>query len=122
LAPPGGEGVGCPTPYHKTSHAARRSRSARQNNTFCFTALIAGVALFQRKVNSAGTVWSSLAANSYGIYYVHPLILYPLAYVFVAISLSPIVKAPTVIALALLLSWAVSALLLKRLPGLRAIF
>jgi len=91
-------------------------------NIFCFTALIAGVALFQRKVNSAGTVWSSLAANSYGMYYVHPLILYPLAYVFVGLSLPLIVKAPTVVALALLLSWAVSALLLKRLPGLRRIF
>jgi hypothetical protein len=91
-------------------------------NTFCFTALIAGVALFQLKVNSAGTVWTSLAANSYGIYYVHPLLLYPLAFVFVGFSLPLIVKAPTLIALALGLSWAISALLLKKLPGLRAMF
>jgi len=91
-------------------------------NTFCFTALIAGVALFQQKVNSAGVVWSSLAANSYGIYYVHPLILYPLAYVFVGLSLPLIVKAPTLIVLALLASWAVSALFFKRLPGVRAMF
>ncbi len=91
-------------------------------NIFCFTALIAGVALFQRKVDSAGTVWSSLAANSYGIYYIHPLILYPLAYVFVGLSLPLIIKAPLLIGLAVLLSWGVSALLLKRLPVLRAMF
>jgi hypothetical protein len=45
---------------------------------FCFTALIAGAAVFQQKVNSAkaqsGAAWR---ANSYGIYYFHPLILYP---------------------------------------------
>lgn len=91
-------------------------------NTFCFTALIAGVALFQRKIDSAGKVWASLAANSYGIYYVHPLILYPLAYVFVGISLPLIVKAPLLIGLAVLLSWAASALLLKKLPLLRKVF
>ena len=101
-----------------------RSKSERRCSTtlFCFTALIAGVALFQRKVNSAGAVWSSLAANSYGIYYVHPLILYPLAYVFVGLSLPLIIKAPALIGLAILLSWGVSALLLKRLPVLRAMF
>lgn len=91
-------------------------------NIFCFTALIAGVALFQQKVNSTGAVWKSLAANSYGIYYVHPMILYPLAYVFVGFSLPLIVKAPTLIALAIFLSWVVSALLLKQLPLVRAMF
>ncbi len=91
-------------------------------NVFCFTALIAGVALFQRTANSAGRVWSSLAATSYGIYYVHPLILFPLAYVFVGLSLPLLIKAPLLIGLAILLSWGVSALLLKRLPILRAMF
>ena len=91
-------------------------------NTFCFTALIAGVALFQQKVNGAGVVWSSLTANSYGIYYVHPLILYPLAYVFVGISLPLPIKAPALILITIVLSWGVSALLLKRLPGVRVMF
>jgi len=91
-------------------------------NTFCFTALIAGVALFQQKVNSAGAVWSSLAANSYGIYYIHPLILYPLAYVFVGISLPLILKAPALILATILLAWGVSALLLKKVPILREMF
>jgi glucans biosynthesis protein C len=91
-------------------------------NVFCLSALVAGILFFRQKVNSAGGVWQSLAANSYGIYYVHPLILYPLAYVFVGISLPLIVKAPALIVLAIVLSWAVSALLLKKLPVLRAMF
>jgi len=91
-------------------------------NVFCLSALVAGILFFRQKVNSAGGVWQSLAANSYGIYYVHPLILYPLAYVFVGISLPLIVKAPALIVLAILLSWGVSALLLKKLPVLRAMF
>ena len=91
-------------------------------NVFCFTALITGVAFFQQKVNSAGAVWSSLAANSYGIYYVHPLLLYPLAYVFVEISLPLVVKVPALFLATILLSWAVSALLLRRLPVVRAMF
>ncbi len=91
-------------------------------NTFCLAALIAGVALFQQKIDRAGAVWKSLAANSYGIYYVHPLILYPLAYVFVSWPAPLLLKVPTLIVLAVLLSWAVSALLLKRLPVLRAMF
>jgi Acyltransferase family len=91
-------------------------------NVFCLSALITGVMFFKHKVNSAGVVWSSLAANSYGIYYVHPLILYPLAYAFVGLSLPLIVKAPALIGLALLLSWAISAWLLKRIPVLREMF
>ena len=91
-------------------------------NVFCLSSLVAGILFFRQKVNSAGAVWQSLAANSYGIYYVHPLILYPLAYVFVGISLPLIVKAPALIVLAILLSWGVSALLLKKLPVLRAMF
>jgi len=91
-------------------------------NTFCFTALIAGVALFQQKVNSTNAVWSSLAANSYGIYYVHPLILYPLAYVFVGIPLPLILKAPALILVTIALAWGASALLFKRVPVLREMF
>ncbi len=52
-------------------------------SAFCLTALVAGIALFRARVDGAGLAWRTLAANSFGIYYVHPLILYPLAYVLV---------------------------------------
>ena len=56
------------------------------------------------------------------IYYIHPLILYPLAYVFIAVALPLFLKAFLVISLAILLSWAVSALVLKKAPLLRRVF
>ena len=89
---------------------------------FCMAALFAGLAVFQAKINGDGPVWRSLAANSYGMYYVHPLILYPLAYLFVGTALPLFVKAPLVIGLAIALSWAVSAFVLKKAPLLRQVF
>ncbi|MEI8333287.1 MAG: acyltransferase family protein [Chloroflexota bacterium] len=90
--------------------------------TFCLAALIAGVALFQRWVNGAGPAWRTLAANSFGIYYVHPLILYPLAWVLVPVSVPAVVKATLLVVVTLAGSLAVSALVLRRLPGLRRVF
>jgi peptidoglycan/LPS O-acetylase OafA/YrhL len=52
-------------------------------NIFCLFALMAGAAVFQQKVNRPTRFWQSLSANSYGIYYIHPLILYPLTYLMV---------------------------------------
>ena len=91
-------------------------------NVFCLSGLMGGIAIFQRIVNGDGWFWASQARNSYGIYYVHPLFLYPLAYLFVSINLSVFLKAPLVILLGWLLSWGFSALILTRLPGLRRIF
>lgn len=91
-------------------------------NAFCLSSLMAGAALFQRKINGAGPFWSSLTANSYGIYYVHPLILYPLAYMFVPITLPLFIKAPLVILLGIFLSWVVSALILTKVPVARRAF
>jgi hypothetical protein len=91
-------------------------------NTYCLSALMAGAAIFQQKVNGPAFFWRTQAANSYGIYYVHPLVLYPLAYLFVGLSLPLFFKAPLVIILAILLSWGISALVLKKAPVLRRIF
>lgn len=91
-------------------------------NAFCLSSLMAGTAFFQAKVNGDGLFWKSLAASSYGIYYVHPLILYPLAYLFVAVSMPLFLKASLVIVLGTLLSWAVTALILKKAPILRRVF
>jgi hypothetical protein len=91
-------------------------------NTFCFSSLLAGAAYFQRYVNHTSPFWSSQAASSYGIYYIHPLILYPLAYLFLPVSLPALLKGPLVILLGFGLSWVVSALLLKRSPVFRRVF
>jgi hypothetical protein len=56
------------------------------------------------------------------VYYVHPLILYPLALVFVPLPLSIYLKATGITLLAYLASWGLSAGVLTRLPGLRRMF
>jgi glucans biosynthesis protein C len=91
-------------------------------NIFCLFALMASAAFFQQQVNRPTRLWQSLAVNSYGIYYVHPLILYPLTYLMVGVSLELFFKALGVILVATVLSWAVSAIVLGKTPGLRQIF
>lgn len=91
-------------------------------NIFCLSALMASAAFFQQKVNRSNRFWNSLAGNSYGIYYVHPLILYPLTYLMVSVSLELVFKAGGVMLVATALSWSVSALVLRKTPGLRQIF
>jgi glucan biosynthesis protein C len=91
-------------------------------STFCLTALVAGLALFQGWINAGAGRWRTLAENSYGIYYVHPLILYPLAYLLVGLSVPSPLKAVILVVVTLGASLAVSALVLKRLPGVRQAF
>ena len=91
-------------------------------NVFCFSSLLAAIALFCAHLDCSNAFWRSQARNSYGIYYLHPLILYPLALAFVDVPLPIQLKAVTVIALGYLASWALSAFLLTRLPGLRRVF
>ena len=91
-------------------------------STFCLTALVAGLALFQGWINAGEGRWRTLTDNSYGIYYVHPLILYPLAYLLVGLAVPAPVKAVILVAVTLGASLAVSALVLKRLPGVRKAF
>lgn len=91
-------------------------------NAFCLTSLMFGAAFFQRYINSSGAFWSSLAGNSYGIYYLHPLFLYPLAYLLLGVPLSSFIEAPAIILLTLLLSWAGSAFVLQKIPGVRLAF
>jgi surface polysaccharide O-acyltransferase-like enzyme len=83
---------------------------------------MAGVALFKQKVNKNTPFWQSLSTNSYGIYYIHPLILYPLALLIRPIALPLFLKAPLVIILAILLSWAVSEFFLTKAPIVRRAF
>jgi len=53
---------------------------------------------------------------------VHPLILYPLAYILVSVEAPSIAKATVLVVVTFLASLAISALVLKRLPGLRRMF
>jgi glucan biosynthesis protein C len=100
----------------------RRAEAAIFFATFCLAAIMAGIALFQRLADGGNGGWRSLSSNAYGIYYVHPLILYPLAYLIRGLAAPAFVKATILIVVTLAASLAVSALVLRRLPGLRRIF
>ena len=91
-------------------------------NVFCLSSLLAGMAVFEGRARRSSPLWNSLAANSYGIYYVHPMIMYPLALILMGASLSPFVKAIAVIVPAGLLSWGLSARVLTKAPILRRMF
>ena len=91
-------------------------------SVFCLTALLAGIALCNGWVDGSGPAWRTLAANSFGIYYVHPLILYPLAYVILDVRVPAFAKFAFLVVVTLLGSLAVSSLVLKRVPGLRRMF
>lgn len=90
-------------------------------STVCLCSLMVGAAFFQRYFNGAGRFQKRLADCSYGIYFIHPLILYPLAYIFVDISLPLYVKASAVFCLTLFSAWVVSALVLRKVPVLNRI-
>ncbi len=91
-------------------------------NLFCFASLGAGLAFFAGRRGEAGALSRSLARSAYGVYYVHPLILYPLAWVAIGWPISIHLKMPAVTLIAWLVSWAVSALLLTRLPVVKRMF
>ncbi len=101
---------------------AARAVAAVLFAVFCLAAVITGIAVFQRWINGSGRAWRTLAANSFGIYYVHPLILYPLAYLLLDLAAPSIVKVTILVLVTLAGSLAVSALVLKRLPGVRRAF
>jgi hypothetical protein len=91
-------------------------------NLFCCSSLLASIALFRKHAEHNTPFWRSQARNSYGIYYLHPLLLYPLALAFVPLPISIYLKAITITLLAYVGSWGVSAAVLTRLPGLRRMF
>jgi glucans biosynthesis protein C len=91
-------------------------------NVFCFSSLMTALVAFKKKVNSSSPVWQSLSGSSYGMYFFHPLFLYPLAYLFVFVALPVGLKAICVILLGIMLSWGFSSQVVKKLPVLREIF
>lgn len=91
-------------------------------NGMCLSVLMASTALFQGYINQPGRVWTSLSRNAYGIYYLHPLILYPLTYIALSIAGSNYLEVAMLVVVTTLIAWAISALVLTRLPGLREIF
>jgi glucans biosynthesis protein C len=101
---------------------AERSAGSLLFGVFCLAALMAGLAIFGRWGNGAGRAWRTLAANSFGVYYIHPLILYPLAWMLVGVGVPAVAKFTMLVAVTVVASLAVSVFVLRRAPGLRRMF
>lgn len=91
-------------------------------NAFCLSSLMASLALFRRFFDRCTPAWSSLARNAFAIYYMHPLILYPAAYVALFVEAPIFTEAALLIVFTTIVTWAFGALVLTRWPILRDVF
>jgi len=89
---------------------------------FTVSALFALLAVFHRFLNRSSRLSSALSATSYGVYYLHQPILFPLAWLFTTISLPSPLKFLTVSILALFLCFVISRFVLNSINPLRRCF
>ena len=83
---------------------------------------LAAVAGFSRWGDLSTPTWRTLSDNSFGVYYVHPLLLYPGAWLLVSLTIPGALKAVVLLAVTVALSLAISACILRRAPILRRMF
>jgi surface polysaccharide O-acyltransferase-like enzyme len=89
---------------------------------FSVSGVVAAVAGFSRWGDRATRTWRALSDNAFGIYYVHPLVLYPGAWLLVSLTIPGALKAVVLLAVTVALSLAISAGILRRAPILRRMF
>jgi surface polysaccharide O-acyltransferase-like enzyme len=89
---------------------------------FCVSAVMAAVAGFSRWGDRSTPTWRLLSDNAFGIYYVHPLVLYPGAWLLVSLTIPGPLKAIVMLAVTIALSLAITAGILRRAPILRRMF
>lgn len=89
---------------------------------FCVSGVLAAVAGFSRWGDRSTRTWRVLADNAFGVYYVHPLVLYPGALILVGLAIPGPLKAVMLLAVTVALSLAISAGVLRRAPILRRMF
>lgn len=85
---------------------------------FCLTIVFALIALFQKYCDSKAYIWRRLSANSYTIYYIHQLILLPIAYMVQKSPVNVWLKYVFVATSAILLCCLISEYLIGRFFGL----
>ncbi|MBM7867466.1 acyltransferase family protein [Heliobacterium gestii] len=74
-------------------------------NAFSMTTFFALLALFQRYVNQGGYWWRRFGENSYGIYYIHNLILLPTVYLLRPTGLPVLLKFVIVVLFTMLFAF-----------------
>jgi surface polysaccharide O-acyltransferase-like enzyme len=89
---------------------------------FCVSGVLVAVAGFSRWGDRSTRTWRALADNAFGIYYVHPLVLYPGVWLLVGLAIPGPLKAVIMLAVTIALSLVISAGILRRAPVLRRMF
>jgi hypothetical protein len=88
----------------------------------CLTALMAGLALSRRFLSRESPFWRRLSIDSFGIYFMHPLAVYPLALLVREMEWHAWVKTGAIFLIAWAWSWLFTACVLKRAPLVRRFF
>jgi glucan biosynthesis protein C len=91
-------------------------------NSYCLASLMAMLAVFQKWMAGDGPIWTRLANSSYGVYYFHPVILYPLTLALLLVDLPVLLKGSLAIVLGFGLTWLFVSQVVRRLPWLRDVF
>jgi hypothetical protein len=94
--------------FGDTTPLVLKAGHAILHSFFCLTAVFGFITLFHKNVNSKGYIWRRLSANSYRIYYIHQLILLPIAYMAQKLDVSVWVKYSSVSVISLVLCYIVS--------------
>ena len=82
----------------------------------CVSMCIALLALFKNKFNSQGPVAKALANNSFIVYLIHIPIIVFLQYLLIGVALDPLIKFAIVGTVGIILSFAISHYVIRRLP------
>lgn len=82
----------------------------------CVSMCIALLSLFQNRFNSQGPIAKALANNSFTVYLIHIPIIVLLQYLLIGIALDPLIKFAIVGAVGVLLSFAISHYVIRKLP------
>lgn len=90
--------------------------------TYCIASLMGWSAVFSTWINGSGRFWRSAAKNSYGIYFLHALVVYWLAYGLITVTWSIYIKAAVVFFITISFCWLFTSGVLRKAPLLRRMF
>jgi glucan biosynthesis protein C len=82
----------------------------------CVSMCIALLSLFKNRFNSQGPIAKALANNSFTVYLIHIPIIVLLQYMLIGVAIDPLIKFAIVGAIGVLLVFAISHYVIRRLP------
>ena len=83
----------------------------------CLSAVLALLGVFHRWLDFTNSGLSNLSQNSYGVYYLHMLVVFSIAWGFLGIGLSVYLKYACVCGLSLVICYLAAKYILCRVPG-----